>query len=309
MKSAHRAAFIAKKNKKEKKSLPIFRLLIPLLILLAVFMYFKISTRVWNGTDKIAITYRKENDDVAIVIADSKFEEITTLVIPGDTQVDVARNLGTIRIKNVWQLGVNEKVEGALLPETITQNFLFPVFLWGDFDTNGLGSGNIGQILHFILIPGSTNVSLGDRIAIGFYAMKVKSFGRTEINLGKSQFLSKQKLSDGQNGYVISGRPQERLTAYFSDNEITGGNLRMNIVDATGESGISEKVGEILQIVGGKVVSVDKKVQAENMDCIVSGTNSKIVSKVSRLFSCKEGREKTTFDLDIKMGSKFAERF
>jgi hypothetical protein len=90
---------------------------------------------------------------------------------------------------------------------------------------------------------------------------------------------------------------------------MTSGNLRMNIVDATGESGISEKVGEILQIVGGKVVSVDKKIQAEDIDCIVSGANSKIVSKVSQLFSCKEDHEKTNFDLRIQMGSKFAKRF
>jgi hypothetical protein len=309
MKSVHRAAFIAKKNKKEKHTFPILRLLIPLLILLGIIMYFKINTRVWNGTDKIAIAYRMENGDVGITVADSKFEEITTLIIPGDTQVDVARNLGTMRIKNVWQLGVNERIEGVLLPETITQNFLFPVFLWADLDASGLGSGNIGQILHFILIPSSTNISLGDRMAIGFYAVKVKSFGKTEINLGKSQFLSKQKLSDGQSGYVILGRPPERLTVYFSDNEIMGGNLRMNIVDATGESGISEKVGEILQIVGGKVVSVDKKVQVEDMDCVVFGINSKIVDKISQLFSCRIGKEKSTFDLDIQMGSKFAKRF
>jgi hypothetical protein len=96
---------------------------------------------------------------------------------------------------------------------------------------------------------------------------------------------------------------------YFSDNELGTQSLKVNIVDATGSLGVSEKVGEILQVIGGKVVSVEKKTTPEANDCTLYGTNKEIVDRISNLFSCEKGVEKSNFDLDIHLGSKFAERF
>lgn len=308
MKSARRQAFVARKNKKERKKYPFFRFLIPIFLIAASFVFLKVNTSVWNGKDKVSVVYKMDGGDIAVTVLDPDLAESTVLIIPGDTQVNVARNYGTFRIKNVWQLGVDEKVGGQLLAETVTRNFLFPVFLWTS-KPPGLDSGNPLEIINFILFSGETNISVGDRVHMGLFAMKVSDFGRSSINLGESRFLGKEKLNDGESGYVLTGTISQRLTAYFSDNEIGEGSIKVNISDLTGKPGVSEKLGEILQVIGGKVVSIDKKAASQDIDCTATGKNSEIIKKVANLFSCEIKRGESTFDLDIEIGKKFAERF
>ncbi|MGA2910841.1 MAG: hypothetical protein ABSE04_03545 [Candidatus Microgenomates bacterium] len=309
MKSARRRAFIERKRKKGKFFGILVKVFTPVFLILAIFVFIRISTRYWNGHDKVSVAFREANGDAAITVMDPKLDEVTTFTIPGDTQVEVARNFGTFRIKNVWQLGIDQKAGGSLLPETIRNNFLFPVFLWSESSAESLGTGNMGGILHFIFLPKTTNIPFGDRLSMGVFAFRIQDLGRSEIDLGQSQFVTKETLNDGQIGYVINGPISQRLTVYFSDNDIADENLRVNIVDATGAPGVSDNVGEILEVMGGKVVSVDKKLSAENSDCSVTGNNSEIIRKVSDLFSCRVVKGQTDFDLEIQLGQKFAARF
>lgn len=298
MKSARRKKFRAKKSGPIYG--PILRIVIPVVAILGLIIFVILSTRYWNGRDKLGFTYVEKNGDVSVTVLDPKLDELTTLTIPGSTEVDVAQNYGTLQIKNVWQLSQNEKLRGKLLPETVTQNFLFPNYLWSEV--------NLSDRLKFVLSPGDTNIPIGDRVQMELFAMRVPSLGRTKINLGDSQFLKKAKLSDGSNGYQLNGAPSERLTIYFSDNDLSDGNLRVNIIDATGAPGVSDTVGQIIQVLGGKIVSVDKKA-SEATDCDVYGNNKNVVRKIATLFSCKAGNSKTDFDLEIRLGANFARRF
>jgi len=238
---------------------------------------------------------------VGITILDPALNEETTLIIPGDTEVNVARSYGTLRIKNVWQLGVNEKLGGGLLVQTITQTFLFPTNLWSDTD--------MGDIWKFIFAAKKTNIPFGDRLAAGMFALRVNGTDKTEIDMGTSQFLHKQTLTDGKPGYVTSGNVSGRLTVYFADNNLANKNIKFGLVDASGSFGVAAKVGQILEVLGGKVVAVDKKPEDTTLDCEVSGSNPDVVKKVSALFSCKKASGKSNFDLEMRLGTKFAKRF
>jgi hypothetical protein len=308
MKSVRRMAYTARKNKKRKKNFNFLKFLIPAGIIAALFLFVKLNTHVWDSKDKVSVVFKGENGDVGVTVLDPVLSEVTTLVIPADTQVDVARSYGTLRIKNVWQLGLNEKIGGRLLAETVTQNFLFPVFLW-DETSPGFDKGSVAGVLHFIFFPGQTNISFGDRVRMGIFTLGVQDLGRSVIDLGKSQFLSKRILADGQPGYELTGPVSQRLTVYFSDNEIGNQNIKVNITDATGAPGVSEKMGEILQVIGGKVVSIDRKTTSDSTDCVISGESPPAVKKIANLFSCKVASTKTAFDVDIKIGSAFAKRF
>ena len=308
MRSAKRRALLEKRRQKGRFSGLFLKILIPLTVLLGIILFVKLNTRFWNGSDKFAAAYRTASGDVAVTVLDPKLSEVTTISIPGETQVDVARNYGTMRIKNVWQLGVNEKIKGSLVAETVTQNFLFPAFLWSDSDAESLGTGNILGIIGFILAPKSTNIPLGDRLSAGMFSIRIQEIGRSQIDLGKSQFLAKQKLNDGLSGYVINGTISQRLTVYFSDNYISGKTLRVGIADATGEPGVAEKVGEIVEVLGGKIISIDKNTVSAT-DCLVSGKDPAVVKKVADLFSCKTGKMGGDLDLQIFLGSTFAKRF
>jgi hypothetical protein len=306
--SAQRRILRARKAKRGTGS-PIQKFLLPLLLIIAFFVFMKVSTKYWNNHDKFAFTYRLTNGDAGVMVMDPVLSEMTTIVIPGDTEVNVAQNYGTMRIKNVWQLGVNEKLFGKLLAATVTKNFLFPVFLWSDSDAESLGKGNLGGIIKFIFLPQKTNIPLGDRVEIGIFALKVNGLKTNEINLGKSQFLHKEKLNDGTLGYRLIGPVPQALTVYFSDNDFADKNLRVAITDATGQVQVSEKVGEILEVMGGKIVAIDRVAKNDNLDCQILGSDSKIARKIANLFSCKIEKEKGSYDLEIRLGAKFLKRF
>lgn len=243
----------------------------------------------WNGEDKFSYVTMEDSGDVGVIVLDPKLKEQTILTIPGDTEVEVSRSYGTMRIKNVWQLGVNEKIGGRLLTETITRNFYFPVTKWWNEDVK--------------------NISLSDQIYATLFIKKIKSLDRNEINLGESQFLKKVKLNDGEMGYRLNGPISSRLTVYFLDNKIEDSNLRIYINDSTGRSDVIQKVGGVLEVFGGKVVAIDKKQVNSELDCEVSGINNQIVEKVKKLFDCKIVAGQGKFDLEVFIGSKFAKRF
>lgn len=301
MRSAQRKKRIENSKKRGRFFGLLIKVFIPLMLVLSIFLYLKLSTRYWNGHDKFAFVFQSSEGNVGVTILDPVLNEEITLIIPGDTEVNVARGYGTLRIKNVWQLGINEKLGGALLAGTLTDSFLFPTNLWSDT--------SIADVRKFIFFPKQTNISFGDRLAAGFFALRVSGIDKTEIDLAKSQFLVKKTLTDGKPGYVMSGSVNSRLTVYFSDNNFADKNLKFSLTDATGSYGVADGVGQVLEVLGGKIVQIDKKPVDDSLDCEVFGQSSDAVNKVASLFSCKKIGGKSNFDLEMKMGSKFAKRF
>lgn len=309
MKSARKFAYIQRKKKKSR----LFPALLPIIFILGffavLFIFIKLNTHFWNGKDKVAFAYREKNGDVGVVVLDPVLSDVTNFNIPGDTQINVAENYGVMRIRNVWQLGINEKKTGRLLPETVMENFSFPMTRFADYNGISISQGNFSGVLSFVFKPGATNIAFGDRLLMGLFAIKASDLNRTSIDLGKSQFLRKAKLSDGNPGYIISGPISERLTVYFSNNYFSSKNLKFFIVDSTGEAGVAGNVGSILEVMGGKVVSIDRRVDKGNFDCLVLGNDKKIIETIDNLFSCKTSNEKTNFDLELRLGANFAQRF
>lgn len=309
MRSARRQKILSNKRKEKSGVRILFKIFYAVLALAAIALFFAVNTKYWNGKDKFGYVYKNSNGDVTVKVLDPKLEESTALIIPGDTQVTVAHNYGTMRIKNVWQLGINEKLQGSLLAQTVTKNFLAPVVLWSDNGIESLDLPNLAGIFKFIIAPGKTNIPVGDRIAIAIFSLRVKSINSTSIDLGKSQFLKKTKLSDGQTGYILNGTVSGRLTVNFSDSDFGDGNVRVDIQDATGVPGSANIVGQIVEVMGGKIVSIDRIPGVSDLDCVVLGVNPEVVKKTAVLFDCKISKDKSVFDLEIRLGSQFAKRY
>lgn len=311
MKSARRIAYVQRKHKKpvNKKRMGFLIPGILLLIILLAFVGIKLDTRFWNNHDKFSFAYHSQNGDTGVTVLDPKTGELTTLIIPGETEVDVAMNYGTLRLKNVWQLGKNEKLDGALLAKTVTKNFSFPVFLWSDSDGAEVQKTSLTGLTKFVFFPQKTNIPLGDRVSIAFFALKAKNLDRTVIDLAKSQFLTKQKLSDGISGYKLTGPVSGRLTVYFSDNDMADKDFKVYIVDSTGTFDVAQNAGQIIEVMGGKIVSVDKSAGTSDFGCQVLGKDSKVVNKFVNIFNCKAIQGKTDYDIELRLGTQFAKAF
>lgn len=282
---------------------------IPLILVVAVIVWSLLGRRYWTGKDKVGITYRTENGDAAVVILDPTYPEITRFIISGDTEVNVARGYGTLRIKNVWQLGINEKLNGELLRLTVVKNFLFPVNLWSDEDADCLVDPGVVCLANFIFRPGATNIPFWDRTASAMFSLKVKDVDKTTINLVESQYLKKQTLGDGEKGYKLPGTTPQRLTVYFVEPAISSAEVRIHIIDGTGTAGIAQNIGQILEVIGGKVVSLDRTQEDLVFGCRVLGRNKLAVKRVVGLLGCDQEKGEGEYDLEVKLGKHFPKEF
>ncbi len=294
---------------KNNFSAVLFKISVPFLIILMLFLFVRFTTKEWNGHDKVGLVYKIESGDVGVIVADPETPELTTFLIPGDTQVEVASGYGTLRLKNVWQLGFNEKRKGELLSASVTRNFLMPVHLWSDSDAQKLSDGSMVGVFEFIFLPKKTNMAFGDRLMFGIFVLKTKNIEKTQIDLAKSQFLRKETLKDGTPGYVLGGLVSGRLTAYFSDNDIADKNIRFGIIDGSGVFGEAAKVAEIIEVLGGKVVSLEKNQVGVSGICEVSSKNVSLAKKVAKIFGCTFNNSKTNLDLEISLGDMFSKNF
>ena len=298
-----------KRSGAKKSRFSLKKILIILLLIAGLFVFVKTQTRLWNGKDKISIAvYDKER--VVISTFDPEADEITNILIPGETQVDSSRELGTFRIKNIWRLGENEKIGGVLLSETVTKNFKFPVGSWSESAALAYSSGKAAQIIRAMFKPFATNLGIGDKLALLAFSLRVKNTNRVEIDLTQTTYLKTSKLIDGEAGYLISGRPPQYVASIFADSEIAAGSVRIAIINETGETSDPETVAQILEVVGGKVSSLVKG-ETQDYDCRVLGEDKHTTKKIAKILGCdaQDIPPEGNFDLEVRLGKKFAERF
>lgn len=302
----------ARRKKRRKSGKTNNNLAKKVFVLLFAFVFFlliTLRTRLWDATTKLALVVNRQ-DAVLVYIFDKGLEEITTITIPNSTQVEVSRQLGTWQLGSVWKLGQNEDLGGKLLAETITRHFKLPVFAWADGQAEGFIKGGPFSLVKAVIFPYQTNLLIGDRLKIGIFSLRVSEFARDEIDFSKSSFIKKTTLVGGEEGYVLSGKIPTKITSLFSDPQILEKQAKVAIVDATGSYGLAEEFGQLVEVMGAKVVAIKDR-EEEDFDCQVYSEDKKLSEKFTDAFDCESNVEveEGNFDLVIKLGKKFWRRF
>ena len=297
-----------------KKNTTVYRKIIGyalvLVIFLLAFLYFTGTRKFWNGRDKVSIAIRSNSGDVHVVTFDPKTQEMLQITIPGNTEAEVARGLGIWKLTSVWELGEKESLQGLLLSRTLNKHFKFPVFLWADAQADGFFKGDIDSVITATLRPYKTNLGLGDRISIAIFSLRVKNTKRVELNLQDTTYLRKTTLTDGSEGYRVVGSIPGDIAVIFSDSTASKSTFRVGIKDMTGKFGIAEALGEVIEVFGGKVFSIEKGSEADS-GCKVSAKVAQNAAKIALLFPCSvvDQPPDGNFDLEITIGKKFMEDY
>ena len=308
-KSVRREQRLRKKHKSVKpKKGNKFKYLIFFLIPLALFLWVSGTTKYWDSNRKLTLAIAKSNGDVSVVVFDPIADSMTNIEIPGETEVEVARHKGVWRLKSVAKLGEKEGIGAQLTAETLTKHFGFPVFLWAEEGAKGFVDDNVPGLLSAVISSYETSLGLGDKIQIGYFSLKVKNYKKEAINLAETRYLVKAILSDSEEGYRVTKTFPPAISALFADPEISDQTARTKIVDkTTNESG--KAVGEIVQVLGYKVVAVDLE-KSESTNCTVAGKSSRNVDFLANLFSCDKVIDSNLgFDIIITLGDSFDRRF
>lgn len=300
--------FLNKKRETAKNFFVKIFLLSALLVL--VFVFFS-RGKFWDGKQKISIAINTKAGDVLVSTFDPVSSEIVTLKIPKDLEVKSSRSLGILKIKGLWKLGENEKLNGKLLSETLTYQLKMPVSVWADIPASGFLASNDPKALFYAVFSRyKTNMTFQDRIKIALFSLGVKNSSKTFIDLADYSFLLSQKLTDGALGFKIEGARPAKISVVFNDYAVSKISPKLKISDHSGKYGLAEDVGEIAELVGAKVISIVKE-KEEDFDCMVLSVNKMIQKKMSQVLSCRWQNKKPeeNIDVEIKIGKGFAKRF
>jgi hypothetical protein len=270
------------------KKLVIFGV-VTVFLLVVGFLVFR--PRMWRGGERFVLARAMKDGNVSVVVFNSRARNIATVLIPKNTQVDVAGNLGKWQIGNVWKLGESEK-RPELLAYTIMKSFAFPVDAW---EMEGEA--------------GKTNLSLGDRIKIYLFNLRVPNSDKIMIDLADTNLLNATYLSDGEKGYEIGNIDTfVEITHYFSLDEMANKQSRIIIVNNTGEHGVVDEVSSLLGVTGGKIVSVNNNEVEENFDCKIQGREIESVNYIAKILGCGVTRNDNDF-IEVVLGKDFLKRF
>ncbi|MCX6706257.1 MAG: hypothetical protein NTV24_04120 [Candidatus Woesebacteria bacterium] len=264
---------------KRKRSL-LRRIIIGVGLLLIFVAVFFLRTKYWNSKGKLAVVIDR-GQEVVISLYDSKAGSRTDVIIPGNTQVLAAYNLGTWKLGSLWKLGSDENMGGSLITKTISMNFSLPVFAWWD------------------------SLSLGDKLRISIFSFLNRKSKNT-VFLKETSYLKKTVFLDGENGYLVNKDVPEEVSSMFSDQEEFGDFLKAKIIDSTESFGVANKVGRIIETMGIKVAAISKGSGSEG-DCKVMGKNKELVRKTALILGCSEVEIKdlSSFDLEIYLGNQY----
>ena len=96
-----------KRQKKEPRRYP--WLILVLLLALALLMYlpFQVST-CFKYSSNFNLIIANQDGNLEVTNFDNQNQEITTIIIPGSTQLIASRQLGSWKARGLWQLGINE---------------------------------------------------------------------------------------------------------------------------------------------------------------------------------------------------------
>src|SRR3990172_8213094 len=257
---------------------PFIRIILAVVLIAGAFFFLSFQTRFWDAKSKLTLATNTKEGDIIVSSFDPQTASVTNIFIPASTQLNVSRQLGSWRAKSIWQLGLNEKLSGALLRETV--------------------------------LPLKTNLKVGDKIKLGIFALSVKNPKRTDLDLRQGNYLKKARLTDGEEGYIPTGAGLEKLIIYFADSGVSQKNLRVEIKDASGGSRVAQEVGKTIEMIGAKVSSLSK-VEQEDTDCQVAGKDKRLVELISAVFSCQKvkGEPSGNFDAQVKLGKGFIGRY
>lgn len=285
-------------------------LLFLILLLSIILIKFFLRTKIWNGENKVVIAIEATDEgDILVSSINPVAKEIVNIIIPQNTEVEVAGNLGKWKIGKVWDLGKKENRNGELLASTITSYFSIPVTSWGSSEALSMVQGEALSSLAGIYKNYDTNLSIGDRIAITLFSLSLDNVQRTTIDLKKTPILKAVSLEDGTEGYKLTTLPAPKIYSYFVDYEMTQSPTRVYIINKTDNSENAESVAKVIQVLGGGVASINNLESGDDSEfiCKVGPAGDKKANIISAVFGCEplEGSIAENYDLEIVLGNKY----
>lgn len=227
------------------------------------------------------VTLALATSSPAVLSFNKSTGEISLLLIPTDTYIDVPADFGSYRVGALWHLGRIEKRDGELLRLALRSFLGIPIDGWvgwqfkapqlsGSKET--LVKSLVNQVTPVTFSGGSTLTSLGplDRLLLWFFLLRTRLETITAINLEDKGVLVQIRLSDGSPALLGSPDLVDKVSqTLYSEKLGRNEDLPIRILNAGNRTGVGAKIARLLTNVGFEVVSVANADDKSASPCIL----------------------------------------
>jgi len=222
------------------------------------------------------IVYR---DGLVFAGFDPSVNDLLLVKVPGNLMVNTAGGYGKYQLKNVYDLGENEKKADDLVKKTIMKNFHIPIHLVVDCRKISFNGESVGTST--FSCPKRRNLfSL-----VNLLYESIKSGGNTSTkDLKDYRAIVTDTTDDGF--FELSDSIFDKLEFDFSQDmsldQIV--NVRLEIGNS---SDLPEYLYDVIKIMGGRVVEGTSGKDVVSSGCAVFGDDKKFIEDVGRVFGCR----------------------
>lgn len=164
--------------KKQKKQNSHWPLAIGIIVVVAFIFLSLLVYKVFT-VDSFAFINKADNGDAEIIVFDPVGNTSKSFVVAGNTVLSSSRSLGEYRLDNLWILGRKEGYGGKLISESISKNFLIPIYYWKDENKTNL---DIFKLIRAKIILGSGTIERKDIQLNNLSNSILVNFVNTEIS-------------------------------------------------------------------------------------------------------------------------------
>ena len=304
-----RVGRISKEKNKPRLGL-ILALIASVLLLLSGIFVFR-QSKFYGQSSKLSLVTLDEIGNAQILVFDKTNKTITAIKVPAATEISASNQLGQWRVASLWKLGFDEKLGGSLLKNSLVKNFHLPIFVWADKPAMGFYKGDVKSIFLAVFSNYRSSFGLADRIRLGLFSLRISARNKTDFDISETILVKKARLTDGQNGFRLTGSPIPLdLLAIFANAQIANSNFKVLIHDRGGGSAVAESVGKTLENMGVKVVGIlDEPKQSGS--CSLVAKNKVLANFVNLVVGCGTVSAvlDDALDLEITLGIDFVKNY
>lgn len=244
-----------------------------------------------------------DDPDVKLIVLDITQTESYEFVIPGDTSVRVARDLGVLKLKNVYKLSQNETGTGEILAETVRNNFYVPVYYWSDGSLDEVINGSLIAKIKSLIGVSNNNLSLKERLHVLWFASILKPYQKSTVDISQTGVLAEATLTDGSDGFKIVRDFPDRLVSVFAQDGSRVDEVRLNDLS---DDPVQDSVSKITQVLGARIALVTQEEGIGDFYCRVTGTGIR-ARELANTLDCslffKPAED--PFSIELELGKNF----
>lgn len=233
---------------------------------------------VWDGQNRVNLIIDAGN--IFFASFDPKEENLLVVSIPSQTYAEAPYGFGAYPFGALYNLGEIEKKGGEVLLLSAQEFFAAPVDAWikippGHLNIDDEVSAK-RQLTNLFQNIKRSNLTFLDRVRLWWQIRQVRADKVISLRLPSDELTAENIDS--------------LLSSYLTEEEIREESLKIGILNSTGESGLGNRVGRLINNLGGAVIEIGN--QDQELDhCLIKtkkeNLNKKTVGRLRKIFSCQ----------------------